>query len=130
MVYFRGHGSNDSLIFKAFSGVISVDLVYVTAAATTGACWCFLQEQSGQAGRPGACVLRRTAGFLGHLLWTDSLCQRCSLQCLVGEQSSQAHGDDELSQARRDIASVPVLLSSQALSVERGVSGLPLDRQN
>ena len=56
MVYFRGHGSNDSLIFKAFSGVISVDLVYVTAAATTGACWCFLQEQSGQAGRPGACA--------------------------------------------------------------------------
>ena len=66
MVYFCVHGSNDSLIFRAFFGAISVDLVYVTAAATTGACWCFLQGQSGQAGRPGACVLRRRAGFLGH----------------------------------------------------------------
>ena len=79
MVYFCGCGSNDSLIFRAFFGVISVDLVYVTAAATTGACWCFLQRQGGQAEHPGACVPRRRAGFLVYLLWTDSLCQRCSL---------------------------------------------------
>ena len=79
IVYFCGRGSNDSLIFRAFFGAISVDLVYVTAAATTGVCWCFLQRQSGQAERPGSCVLRRRAGFLVHLLWTDSLCQCCLL---------------------------------------------------
>ena len=131
MVYFCGCGSNDSLIFRAFFWC------YFCRPGLCDCCsnhWCLLvlPSATGWTGWTSWCLCSKEKSRLPSLLALDrfSLSTVLAAQCLWRELSSQALGEEELSQARCGISSMPVLLATQALSVERGVSGLPLDRQN